>query len=78
MGFRDGNGISWNKRKQFAPHPRQITTPTPHHSIFTGRMLFLTPKQQCQRTEGVTTRSQVSEKTHTHTRLMALCPGLPG
>jgi len=24
----------------------------PHHSIFTGRMLFLTPSQQCQSTEG--------------------------
>jgi len=31
---------------------RQITTPTPHRSIFTGRMLFLTPNQQCQSTEG--------------------------
>jgi len=31
---------------------RQITTPTPHQSIFTGRMLFLTPNQQCQTTEG--------------------------
>jgi len=29
----------------------QVTTPTPHHSIFTGRMLFLTPNRQCQRTE---------------------------
>ena len=28
--------------KQSAPRSRQITTPTPHHSIFTGRMLFLT------------------------------------
>ena len=33
-------------------HSRQITTPTPHHSIFTGQMLFLTPNQQCQSTEG--------------------------
>jgi len=30
----------------------EITTPTPHHSIFTGQMLFLTPNQQCQSTEG--------------------------
>jgi len=37
---------------------RQITTPTPHHSIFTGRMLFLMPNQQCQRTKG---------NTHTYT-----------
>jgi len=27
--------------------------PAPHHSIFTGRMLFLTPNQQCQSTEAV-------------------------
>jgi len=26
--------------------------PAPHHSIFTGRMLFLTSNQQCQSTEG--------------------------
>ena len=26
-----------------------------HHSIFTGRMLFLTPNQQCQSTEGTPT-----------------------
>jgi len=37
------NGISWTICKQSAPHSRQITTPTPHHSIFTGWMLFLTP-----------------------------------
>ena len=24
----------------------------PHHSIFTGRNLFLAPNQQCQSTEG--------------------------
>jgi len=33
---------------------RQITTPTPHHSISTCRMLFLTPDQQCQSTEAKT------------------------
>jgi len=46
------SGISWTICKQSAPCSRQITTPTPHHSIFTGRMLFLTPNQQCQSTEG--------------------------
>jgi len=51
-GFWDGSGISWTICKQSAPHSRQITTPTPHHSIFTGRVLFLTPNQQCQSTEG--------------------------
>jgi len=32
------------------PPSRQTTTPTPHHSIFAGRMLFLTPNQQWQST----------------------------
>ena len=42
-GFGDGGGITWTICKQSAPRSKQITTPTPHHSIFTGRMLFLTP-----------------------------------
>jgi len=46
-----GRGISGTIRKQSTPHSRQITT-TPYHSIFTGRMLFLMPNQQCQSTEG--------------------------
>ena len=45
-------GINWTICKQSAPRSRQLTTPTPHHSIFTGRMLFLTPDQQCHSTEG--------------------------
>jgi len=54
MGFGDGIGISWTICRQSAPHSRHITTltPTPHHSICTGQMLFLTPNQQCQSTEG--------------------------
>ena len=51
-GFWDGSCISWAICKQSAPRSRQITTPTPHHSIFTGRLLFLTPNQQRQSTEG--------------------------
>ena len=54
MGFSEGSSISWIICKQSAPHSRQISTPTPHQSIFTGRMLFLTPNQQCQSTEGTT------------------------
>jgi len=50
MGFGGGNGIHWTMCKQSAPHSRQITTPTPHHSIFIGRMIF--PNQQHQTTEG--------------------------
>jgi len=46
------SGISWTIRKQSAPRFRRITTPTTHHSIFTGQMLFLMPNQQCQSTDG--------------------------
>jgi len=46
-----GSGISWAICKS-APHSRQITTPAPHHSVFTGRMPFLPPNQQRQSTEG--------------------------
>jgi len=38
-----GNGISWTLCKSFAPPTRQVTTPVPHHSVFTGRMPFLSP-----------------------------------
>ena len=39
-----GSGISWAICKS-APCSRQITTPAPHHSVFTGRMPFLPPNQ---------------------------------
>jgi len=44
-GFWDGSGINWTICKQSAPRSRQITTPTPHRSIFAGWMLFLTPNR---------------------------------
>ena len=37
-----GSGISWAICKS-APRSRQITTPASHHSVFTGRMPFLSP-----------------------------------
>ena len=46
-----GSGISWAICKS-APHSRQITTPAPYHSVFTGQVPFLPPNQQCQSTEG--------------------------
>ena len=46
-----GSCISWAICKS-APRSRQITTPAPHHSVFTGRMPFLPPNQQLQSTEG--------------------------
>jgi len=58
-GVLGRSGIRWTICKQSAPRSRQTTTPTPHHSISTGRMLFLTPNQQCQSTEGTT------QKKHT-------------
>ena len=39
--------ISWAICKS-APCSRQITTPAPHHSVFTGQMPFLPPNQQRQ------------------------------
>jgi len=49
-----GSGISWAVCKS-APRSRQITMPAPHHSVFTGRMLFVSPNQQRQSTEGTGT-----------------------
>ena len=46
-----GSGISWAIGKS-APCSKQITTPAPQHSVFTGRMPFLLPNQQHQSTEG--------------------------
>jgi len=43
-----GSGISWTVCKSFAPHCRKISTPAPHHSIFTGWMLFPTLNRQCE------------------------------
>jgi len=51
-GVLESSGISWTVYKQSAPRSRQLTTSTPHHSVFIGRMLFLMPNQQCQSTEG--------------------------
>jgi len=64
MEFWNGSGISGTICKQSAPHSRQITTcaPTPHHSIFTGWMLFMTTNQQRQSTEGIV---QCGIKHHT-------------
>jgi len=51
---RDSEWVSWVSWVicKSAPRCRQITTPAPHHSVFTGRMPFLPPNQQRQSTEG--------------------------
>ena len=52
MRHWDSSGTSWTICKQSAPCSIQITKPTPHHSIFTGQILFLTPNKQCYSIEG--------------------------
>ena len=37
---------------------------SPHHSVFTGRMPFLLPNQQCQSTEGMWDPSLIVTITH--------------
>jgi len=54
---RGGSGISWTICISYAPLSRQITMPVHHHSIFYSWMLFLTPSQQCQSTQGNRNRS---------------------
>jgi len=49
-------GWQWHQldhMQSFALCCRHIITPAPHHSIFTGQMLFLTSNQRCQSTEGI-------------------------
>jgi len=50
-----GSGISWAICKS-TRRSRQITTPAPHHSVFTGWMPFLSPNHQRQSTEGSTNK----------------------
>jgi len=70
-GVLECTGISWTICKQSMPRSKQITTPTPYRSIFTGRMLFLTPNQQCQSTEGTTSHTAANQ-SFTHTSLAAV------
>jgi len=56
-----GSGISWAICKS-APRSRQITMPAPHCPVFSGRMPFLPPNQQCQSTEGKTTTNLQSDE----------------
>jgi len=48
MGFGDAVALAG----LYANNLHLATTPTPHHSIFTGQMLFLMPKLQRQSTKG--------------------------
>ena len=48
----------WNATASAGPYANNlhlVPDTKPHHSVFTGRMLFLTPNQQCHSTEGKNT-----------------------
>jgi len=61
--WTDGQTDAQTICTQSAPRSRQITTPTPHHSMFIGRMLFLTPNQHSQSTEGTDTNREIVQLT---------------
>jgi len=61
-----GSGIHWAVCKS-ASLSRQITTPAPRRSVFTGRVPFLPPNQQRQSTEGTGTTLWIKKKQHTYT-----------
>jgi len=50
---RDGGvlGRQWHQLDNMQTVCTSLKTPAPRHSTFTGRVLFLTPNQQCQSTE---------------------------
>ena len=68
-----GGGISWAICKT-APRSRQITTPAPHHSVFTGRVPFLPPNQQRQSTEGHQSTVTTMTLTLISVRDQKVCP----
>ena len=70
-----GSGISWAICKS-ASGSRQITTPAPHHSVFTGRVPFLPPNQQRQSTEGINTRELLNNIEHREKTDPIFCPML--
>ena len=51
-------------KQKNASRSRQMTISTPHHSISTGRMLFLTPNQQCLSTDGTVVELNCLTKIH--------------
>jgi len=57
LDFNEEEMMQWQWHQldhtHYAPCSRQIIMPAPHHSIFTGQMLFLTPNQQQQSNEGM-------------------------
>ena len=48
MGFWDAVASAGPYANSLHLTPDRITTPAPHHSIFTGRMLFLAPSNSVE------------------------------
>ena len=69
-----GDGVlrwQWHQLDHTKTNSRQTTTTTPHHTIFTGQMLFLTPNQQCQSTEGNFCTSKLKSKQQKQKKVIA-------
>jgi len=76
MEFWDGSGISWTIYKHFAPRSRQIATPTPHHSIFTGQTLFMSQEEHLAHNpdaQPTVSKHWRHERIYTKTNLTAIC-----
>jgi len=74
------NEVAVTSAGPYPNHYRQTTTPASHHSVFTGRMLFLTSNQQRQSTEGSSKHCfqlrQITNTSHTpleSSRCCSLC-----
>ena len=84
-----GSGISWGICKS-ASRSRQITMPAPHHSSFLQAgcpSCRPTNSVKALKAHHITSHSHITfdvnmftftMQEHTHSCLMALCPGLPG
>ena len=71
LDFAEAEMIGWqwyqlNHMQIICTLLQKIMMPAPHRSVFTGQMLFLLPKQQCQSTEG-NTEGTIHTQTHTQT-----------
>jgi len=59
----DGSGgDNWSYKSCKAPI--KLSPPTNQHPVFTGRLPFLSPKQQCQSTEGKISHSMDLPQAH--------------
>ena len=58
----------WHQLDHLPLAQKHITTPAPHHSVFTGQMFLLTPNQQCQSTEGTELKQYKDKNRQKQTR----------